>query len=103
MIAARIERGLHQLAPLYVSVPFALSALSTSAECRSAANTWKGASGQGSLPASSAPVPWVENLCMQYYRNGTCSKGASCERLHGIYCKVPCHSLLVTASSNFAA
>ena len=48
-------------------------------------------------------MPWVENLCMQYYRNGTCSKGASCERLHGIYCKVPCHSLLVTASSNFAA
>ena len=34
-------------------------------------------------------MPRDETLCMQYYRNGTCSKGASCERLHGIYCKVP--------------
>lgn len=25
---------------------------------------------------------------MQYHRSGSCSKGASCERLHGIYCKV---------------
>ena len=48
-------------------------------------------------------MPGEDNLCMQYYRNGTCSKGASCERLHGIYCKVPVHSLLALASSKCAA
>ena len=65
--------------------------------------TWRGASGQGSLPASSAPMPGDETLCTQYYRDGTCSKGASCERLHGIYCKVPRRSLLVMASRKCTA
>ena len=31
---------------------------------------------------------------MQYHRSGICSKGASCERLHGIYCKVSLQNLL---------
>ena len=48
-------------------------------------------------------MPGDESLCMQYYRNGTCSKGASCERLHAIYCKVPAHSLLALASSRSTA
>ena len=44
-----------------------------------------------------------ESLCMHYYRNGTCSKGASCERMHGIYCKVSAHSLLALAGSTASA
>ena len=44
-------------------------------------------------------MPGEESLCMQYYRNGICSKGASCEHLHGIFCKVPAPSMLALAAS----
>lgn len=42
---------------------------------------------RGPDQGSSAAAQQEGDLCMQYYRSGTCAKGASCERLHGICCK----------------
>lgn len=56
--------------------------------CRLDASAWPSAPTRCNLPGSSPPVQPEGDLCAQYCREGTCSKGASCERLHGIYCKV---------------
>ena len=73
-----------------VSIGWCVEAFSTLCSCRmrASAPTWAPASEHGSLPGGSASVQQEGDVCAQYCRNGTCSKGASCERLHGIYCKV---------------
>ena len=73
-----------------VSIGWCVDAFSTLCNCRmrASATTWAPASEHGSLPGSSASGQQEGDLCTLYCRNGTCSKGASCERLHGIYCKV---------------
>lgn len=38
-------------------------------------------------------LPDLGTLCTQYTQTGSCPKGASCNRVHGIFCKVnPYHS-----------
>ena len=79
-----------------------LSALLT---CRVHAPAWAPANTRSSQQGSSAAGQLEAGLCAQYCRDGTCSKGASCERLHGIYCKVMSpilSSMLIHATAHSA-